>query len=139
MSYCGRRAHPSISVHETLHAYIAGPMTGFARFNFDAFDDMAASLAHAGYVVISPADLSRAHGVDPDGPEDQCTEHDYAMFMRTDIAALMQADFLVALPGWERSSGARTELMVARSIGLQCVDHEMEPIDLSILDEKKPA
>ena len=138
MSDIERSRHPSLAARETLHGYVAGPMTGYPRFNFDAFDDMATSLRSAGYVVISPADLSRGHGVDPDGPADQCSEEDYAMFMRTDIAALMQADFIVALPGWERSKGARAELHVARAIGLQAFDHEMEPLDLGILDERKP-
>lgn len=125
-------------MHETLHSYIVGPMSGLPRLNFDAFDDMAASLMIAGYVVLSPADLLRANGIDPEGAADQCTNEDIAFFMRANIHALLQCDFAVALPGWERSASARCELHVARATGLQVFDNEMMLADLSALDEQKP-
>ena len=40
-----------------MTCYIAGPMTGYPRFNFDAFDAARDDLRSDGYDVISPADL----------------------------------------------------------------------------------
>ena len=129
-----------MGLHETLVGYIAGPSltADEGAFNFEAFDDEALRLRSRGYVVISPVDLCRAHGIDADGPTSQLSPEATAMFARTDIQALMQADFVVALPGWARSRAARCEVAVARSIGLQVFDPDMNPVDLGVLDERLP-
>ena len=46
--------------------YIAGPMRGYPRFNFDAFDAAQSHLESLGYRVISPAALDREVGFNPD-------------------------------------------------------------------------
>lgn len=44
-------------------AYIAGPMRGYDRFNFPAFDAAKDRLIEMGWDVVSPADLDRAVGI----------------------------------------------------------------------------
>lgn len=127
--------HPSAHGNAPV-VYLAGPMTGYPRFNFDAFDKASDVLRSAGYAVVSPADLSIAHGVDPDGDPSLVTEEDVQLLMRTDLQCVLSSDFLVALPGWEASRGARCELMVARACGIPVMDLSMRPLDLSPLDEK---
>ena len=40
--------------------YLAGPMRGLPRYNFDAFDRAAKYLREDGYAVFSP-EIGRAH------------------------------------------------------------------------------
>ena len=49
-----------------LTVYVAGPMRGKKFFNFPAFDDAKEDLESQGFSVISPADLDRAVGFDPE-------------------------------------------------------------------------
>jgi Domain of unknown function (DUF6378)/Domain of unknown function (DUF4406) len=92
--------------------YIAGPMRGYPRYNFDAFDAAQADLVKRGYEVISPAQMDRDVGFDPDCKEVSQTFLDEAMCR--DIEAIKKADGVALLPGWERSTGAQAEMWLAR-------------------------
>ena len=81
--------------------YLAGPMTGFPRFNFDAFDIARDQLESEGWTVISPADLDRQHGFDPDNPPPITPSLLREAVMR-EMAVIMESDAVVLLPGWER-------------------------------------
>lgn len=59
------------------------------------------------YIVISPAETF--------GGRDDL---DRATYGRYDIAALLQVDGVVLLPGWETSEGAQTEVAIAKWLGL---------------------
>lgn len=104
----------------TVKAYLAGPMTGIAEFNFPAFDAVAADLRGAGWEVISPAELDRADGFDERGMSgiEPLTDHQRRRFARNDIAALLTVDAIVLLPGWQGSTGATNESKVAGWLGL---------------------
>lgn len=89
-----------------IHAvYVSGPMTGIPEFNFPAFRAAADRLRERGYTVINPADLNP----DPSTSRYTC--------LRVDLAALVEADALAMLPGWEHSPGARREVENALSMG----------------------
>lgn len=92
------------------HIYISGPMTGYAEYNFPAFNQLAAQLRAQGYAVSNPAEhvLVDDHGV----------FRTWQSFMREDIREVSKADVLVVLPGWEKSRGARAEVVVARMLAL---------------------
>jgi hypothetical protein len=100
--------------------YLAGPMTGYPRWNFDAFDRYRDFLKSKGWMVISPADLDREIGFDPDTP------HVDADFQRAalvrDAEALHRCDAIALMPGWERSKGVAFELAAARFLGLREID-----------------
>lgn len=90
--------------------YISGPMSGHPDNNYAAFDEAAEWLRDKGYPVCSPADTSRylsEHG--------ELKHHEY---LRFDFERVLEADFLVALPGWEQSLGALAEIHMAIRMGL---------------------
>jgi hypothetical protein len=102
-----------MNTNHTPTFYIAGPMRGFPRYNFDAFDAASLDLRGRGFNVISPADMDRQIGFDPDSKE-PLTKEFLDGAMQRDIDAIMRADGIVLLPGWERSTGAQAEAALAR-------------------------
>ena len=64
-------------------------------------NEAAAALKEMGYNVINPAAIDDAIPV-------ECMS--YEDIMRIDLELLSTADYLVQLPGWERSIGASREL-----------------------------
>ena len=106
--------------------YLAGPMRGYANFNFPAFDYAAEKLRMQGFEVFSPADRDRtAYGAEiennPTGDENKvtnpaCTINDC---MSADCEWICRnADAIALLPGWEKSSGANAELALSKALGL---------------------
>lgn len=80
--------------------YLSGPITGHKNYR-QQFARAAGVLKEMGYVVINPAELGAAL------PLDQMSYED---IMKIDMELLAYADYLVQLPGWERSIGANREL-----------------------------
>lgn len=97
--------------------YLAGPMRGYEDFNFPAFDAAAAWLRDFGWVVLSPADRDRDHGFDETA--NTMEGFDLEAAMRHDLTWVIEADGIVLLPGWEESTGARIERLVAETCGKQ--------------------
>lgn len=88
--------------------YLSGPMTGILDLNFPAFHEMAARLRAVGHAVVNPAEL--------DHPTT-----DWSECLRRDIVALMACHTVATLPGWERSKGARLEVLIAGQLGMAVV------------------
>ena len=80
--------------------YLSGPITGHKNYR-QQFARAAGALKEMGYVVINPAELGAAL------PLDQMSYED---IMKIDMELLAAADYLVQLPGWEDSKGAKREL-----------------------------
>ncbi len=98
--------------------YIAGPMTGQANFNYDAFNTCAAELREAGYEVINPAENFG-------GRQDLTWE----TYLREGVRQVTLVDFIVVLPGWEFSKGANLEVHIARTLKIPIVNcGTLEPI-----------
>lgn len=117
--------------------YIAGPMRGYPKFNFPAFDEARDRAKALGWTVISPADLDR----DNDVHEDTVIEFTSAtarVFATRDIGALLsfkaeEGDAIALLPGWDKSTGARAEFFLAKWVGLQILDATtMEPFPTAV-------
>lgn len=85
--------------------YISGPMSGLPEFNYPAFHAAAAELRAYGLHVENPAE----------SPEPECKS--WLGFMRLAVAQLATCDYVVTLPGWENSKGARVEVELARGLG----------------------
>jgi hypothetical protein len=106
--------------------YIAGPMRGIPRFNFDAFDRARDQLIAEGWTVISPADLDREHGFDVDGLGDDEADWHRPELLGFDLQAaivrcldaVLKSDAVYALPGWSKSKGAAAEVGVAKWRGI---------------------
>lgn len=89
--------------------YLCGPMTGLANDNLEAFAEAERILTSAGYTVFNPGTL-------------QNPEMTFVEYMRPELQILMNTKrALVALPGWENGVGARLEVALATSIGLDTV------------------
>ncbi len=112
--------------------YIAGPMRGYDGCNFKAFDRAKETLEQIGYAVISPADLDRAQGIDPNTPGFETklaamTPDDWKVVIARDIEAILSLnpandDAICLLEGWEQSTGAVAEAFFARWCGLHIID-----------------
>lgn len=81
--------------------YIAGGMSGLPDFNYLAFNYAASLIREQGMDAINPAEL---HGGDTSLPREA--------YLREDIPAVVTADRLLLLKGWEKSIGATTEAIV---------------------------
>lgn len=117
-----------------MKLYLAGPMTGYPRWNFDAFHEAAARLRAAGYKVVSPAEIDEALGFNPDAPVAAFTKADLHAAMRRDLGTILYSvDGVALLPGWEDSHGAGVEVTVAQAVGL-----DVAPIETFIQARSEP-
>jgi hypothetical protein len=114
--------------------YLSGGMTNLPSFNFPMFDSCAAALRREGYTVYSPAENDRRVWAKL-GVEAECDVPGFATgdvvkyskwvgdtkdLFRWDFGTInYHCDGIVMLPGWEKSSGARWERVVAEALGLR--------------------
>jgi Domain of unknown function (DUF4406) len=104
-----------------MKVYLAGPMRGYADFNFPAFFCAAEKLREAGYEVFSSAEADIKNGFDPVG-QGITAEIERQGFSERELLAAdldwvcREAEMVVVLPGWERSAGANAEVSVARAL-----------------------
>lgn len=115
------------SVRPAPSCYIGGPMRGHPEFNFPAFDSLAAYLRAKGWRVVNPAEhdrevigrgrLETAPGYAEGDTTTWATDTGFSFSdaMRWDIEQVLLADAIVLLPGWQNSTGARYERMVAEA------------------------
>jgi Domain of unknown function (DUF4406) len=113
-----------------MKIYLAGPMRGYANFNFPAFDFAAERLRLDGHEVFSPAERDRTvHGHalenNPTGDENLATRtlgFSLREALGADTAWICEhADAIALLPGWEKSSGANAELALSKALGLTII------------------
>ena len=101
--------------------YLAGPMTGLVEWGFPAFDKAAAEYRARGFTVINPAEHDRENGLDVTGMTGDPAEleglFDLKEALLWDLQQVADADGIVLLEGWEKSSGARAELALAAALG----------------------
>lgn len=107
-----------------MTCYLAGPMRGYPSLNFPAFDEAQADLSARGWHVISPAEMDRVEGFDPD------VHLPDAAFLKEarlrDADAIEQSDAVFVLPGWEKSVGATAEVWYARWAGVPVLSYPSE-------------
>lgn len=92
---------------EHTFIYIAGPMTGYPNYNYEAFHAVEKQLRDMGHQWINnPA----THF---DGRQDLSWE----VYIAKAIDVVLNSEAIVVLPGWMDSPGARLEIAVATAIG----------------------
>lgn len=110
--------------------YIAGPMRGYPRYNFDAFDNAAAKLRAEGWNVISPTDLDRQMGFNPD--TDSVTQEMLTDMQIRDVDAIFKSDAVFVLDGWAMSKGATAEICLAKWRDIPAISFsERKPIEIT--------
>lgn len=90
--------------------YVAGPMTDLTDFNYPAFNSVADRLRALGYEVENPADHGNVEGA-------QWTD-----YMAYDLTRLGLCGVIDLLPDWEKSQGARLEVLIAERLGITVVN-----------------
>jgi hypothetical protein len=102
--------------------YLAGPMTGRPGDNYPAFNEAAASLRKAGYIVQNPAQNFAGELGLP-------KEH----YLRAAVMLLLQCDGIALMKGWRTSEGAVMEAHIALRLGLFAIDaHDGRPLNIGI-------
>jgi len=121
-----KKSNSSANSKNGLKLYLAGPMTGYPKFNFPAFDYAAAMLRARGFEVFSPAENDRetigcAAENSLDGDQDalqRISGFDLRAALRDDTHYIcVHADGIALLPGWEKSKGATAEHALAVALG----------------------
>jgi len=106
-----------------LRVYVAGPMRGYPQSNFPMFDACRDQLIRMGWDPVSPADMDRKRdGFDPTKPGFDLAAvetFDLRRALKRDFIAIMEADGIVFLPGWEGSSGANVERTLGAALDLR--------------------
>lgn len=113
-----------------MKLYLAGPMRGYAEFNFPAFHAAAKRLRDLGHEVFNPAekDIERHGGTDISkgnaaGDEALATKthgFDLRVALHDDLTFICRhAEGVALLPGWEKSKGANAEKATAEALGLK--------------------
>lgn len=93
---------------EIKTVYIAGPMSGYEDCNYPAFHRAAEQLQQAGFEVMNPANADK-----------RVEFGHYTDFLREDLRMLLDSDAVALLPNWFQSVGARNEVQVAGTIGME--------------------
>lgn len=94
-----------------MKIYISGPNTGVNNYmeNFRKASDKVWNIS-PDYIAVNPCTLPHNHG------------KTYQEYMREDIKALLECDFIYMLDGWEKSKGAIFELKIAEMCGILKLD-----------------
>lgn len=113
--------------------YIAGPMAGIPEKNRASFlfaHDMLRTVHGMPEELIrNPANIPAHDHGELACPGQKVTDfdpHAAACYYRTDLRALLECDYVVFLPGWERSTGCRLEMTVATACGIQVLFMDMK-------------
>lgn len=101
----------------TKKIYIAGPMSGHERLNFDRFYEIEQRLKAEGWDVVNPARLDEEIGIDPDNPPQDA--YNYTECALRDVRALMYCHAIYLMDGWQYSRGASWERALAASSNIQ--------------------
>lgn len=121
---------PVVSTVKPRRIYVAGPMTGRARYNVDEFQEARERLLRWGAeLVVIPHDCScrvwRRHFHRPfNFDADRCDYGDPLIgeMFAEDIREVTEADAVALLPDWQASRGARIEVLTALLLGKTVID-----------------
>ena len=81
--------------------FLSAPITGHINENKGAFNDAATILRAMGHIVFVPHEIMLQY---------DCTDFDHMEYCRICGAVLIaEADLMIQLKGWERSSGCAIE------------------------------
>lgn len=94
--------------------YISGPMTGLPDYNYPMFDYKEERLWEMGFVPVNPANNF-----------ERDTTRERWEYLKEDIKNLLTCDYIMFLPGFERSAGALLEALVARECNIPVLEIEV--------------
>lgn len=100
----------------TRRIYIAGPMRGYPEHNFPAFNRAASRFRAMGWAVENPVEIGE-EVLGNGNPDISGGE-----YLRADVRRICECTAIALLPGWQASTGARAEVALCISIGLDFYD-----------------
>lgn len=100
---------------EPITIYVSGGMSGIKDHNFPAFEAATKDLRNRGFIVISPHENDNGH-----------TGESWHYYMKQDVKHVANSDELRVLPGWEKSRGARVEVLIAHMLKLPIKHYETD-------------
>ncbi len=102
-----------------MKIYLAGPMRGYPLYNFGEFFRVAIALRKLGHTVENPAEYDMALGLNPAIELDDPDQIPFNMeaVLKQDFEKILASDAICFLPGWEKSTGALAERIVAHYSG----------------------
>ena len=114
--------------------YVLGPMRGYPQFNFPAFFEAEAKLLAEGWCVYNPArmdgegfDYNRSYTAAELAPM-------LSVVIRRDLLTIIDhCSAVYALPGWEKSAGANTEMALAKFLRLDILGAVERPRIIGIM------
>ena len=86
--------------------YISGPITGI-KDSENNFNNVANKIFGLGYEDVNPCVLIHDHDLS------------YESYMKVDLKALLDCDYIYMMEGWENSKGASFELETAKICGIE--------------------
>jgi hypothetical protein len=114
-------------------------MTGYPAYNVGRFVAVAREWREAGHEPTTPFECNSAvwrihHGRDFDPYNDRCEYGDPLLreMYAADVAALLASEKVVVLTGWEKSTGAQREVLLAQTFGIPVVTEYGDPIAVTI-------
>lgn len=98
--------------------YVSGKITGTSDYA-DRFSAVEDRLIAEGYEVLNPVRAGKwlEHYLAPEKPT-------WVQYMKYAIAAMMQADYIYMMSGWNQSKGARLERFLARVLNYNIIYEE---------------
>ena len=101
-----------------MKLYLAGPMTGIPKFNFQLFRSTTVELREAGFEVCSPheedsATIQQLAWSSPNGDPSILPNGFMLDAAVRNVADIWCCDGLALLAGWMKSTGARHEVATA--------------------------
>jgi len=111
--------------------YIAGPMSGYADFNFPSFYAAARKLREEGWNVNNPAEKDEEVDLDPeavktgDAAQAIAKGFDFREAYIWDLTKVVQGDGIYMLKNWEQSPGARGEHAAAVAMKKHFPEYEI--------------
>lgn len=117
-----------------IKVYLAGPMRGVPEFNFPHFLEVAADLRNRNYCVTSPAEMDLVEYGTIEGVLAAVDrgELTLAKVMKRDLPAVLNADQVAYLRGWEHSTGAILEGIVGVFTGKKLVHaYNNQPVNMT--------
>jgi hypothetical protein len=104
--------------------YISGPISGQPEGNKEAFESMEKRLASMGGDPQSPRRAAWPQWLSMEIPHQ--FDQGWNIQMRKAVAMQMQCDYVVLLPGWRDSRGAKIEVGLADEVGQVCFEYNEE-------------
>src|SRR5690554_148008 len=87
--------------------YIAGKVTGIEEEAYVLFNEVEQALIKEGYEAINPMKLPHDH------------DKSWEAYMKECISILTSCDYIILLPNWKDSKGARLEQAIAYNLKIK--------------------